>query len=342
MTLLTPKENHLRIGRHEIPEWVPTMMPYKDHGRATQPAGIFAMGVGQGEFVTGWRQPQGEWKDFWGASYIWEEGVIAGLPKPNAFLIDDITKWSSFITRPEVPDLDWEAMAKAELDNIDREQVAVTCDLGMQPFQNAVALLGFTETLCALYEEPEALKEMLDYMATWWVEMIELEIKHWKPDIVTMADDTAAKLAPFFSKEMYDEFFKPIYFKITAPARDRGILVDYHNCGKCESYVPSMVEFVNYWNPCEMVNDMRAVKKEYGHQIALTGCWDYTVKLDDTEETVRGYVREYLDTFAKGGGLIAWASAGSFTDPPEVREKWAPLNEWITDEIYEYGTAMYK
>jgi len=193
MATLTPKENYLRIGRHEIPEWIPTMMPYKDHGAATKGAGLFAMGIGQGEYRTGWTQPKGEWKDFWGASYIWEEGVIAGLPKPNTWVIHDITKWADVLQKPVVPDLDWEAMAKAELDEIDRSQLAVTCDLGMQPFQNLVALMGFTETLCALYEEPEAVKELLEYLTDWWVPMIELEIKYWKPDIVTMADDTAAK-----------------------------------------------------------------------------------------------------------------------------------------------------
>jgi len=103
-----------------------------------------------------------------------------------------------------------------------------------------------------------------------------------------------------------------------------------------------MIQFANYWNPCELVNDMRQVKKDYGDKLALSGCWDYDVKLTDSEDTVRGYVREYLDTFAYNGGLIAWAFAGDFMAGPEEMAKWAPINEWMTDEIYEYGTAMFK
>jgi hypothetical protein len=33
---------------------------------------------------------------------------------------------------------------------------------------------------------------------------------------------------------------------------------------------------------------------------------------------------------------------GDFFAGPEGMAKWAPLNEWINDELYEYGTAIYK
>jgi hypothetical protein len=343
MAILTPKENYLKVGNHEIPEWVPTMMPYKDHGPATASAGLFAMGIGQGEFKTGWTQPHGEWKDFWGASYIWEEGVIAGLPKPNAFILSDVTKWDKEIKAPVVPDLDYAAMAKAELEGIDRTQLAVRCDLGLQPYQQLVAMMGFTETLCAMYEEPEAVKELLNYIADWWVPLIEKVVEYWKPDVVTMADDTAAKLQPFFSVEMYDEIYKPIYARIIEPAKSRGVQVDFHNCGRCEDFVPSMIDVgVDYWNPCQSENNMLAVKENYGKKIVLSGCWEYEVQLTDDEDTVRGYVRKYLDTFAKDGGLIAMAFAGDFMAGPEEMAKWGPINGWLSDEIYEYGTKMYK
>jgi uroporphyrinogen-III decarboxylase len=247
------------------------------------------------------------------------------------------------VIKHPVVDLDFAAAAKSELDKVDRNQAAFTCDLGFQPFQQLVAFMGFTETLCFMYEEPDAVKDLLNFMADWYVPLIEKILDHWKPDIVTMADDTAAQANPFFSVEMYRDIFKPIYRRITKPAIDRGVLVDFHNCGRCEPFVPEMVDLgVNYWNPCQLENDLVAIQKRFGNKIVITGGWDYSIKLSDTEETVRGYVRQYLDKYARNGGFIAAAFAGDFMGGPDAMAAWGPINNWLADEIYTYGEAIYR
>jgi hypothetical protein len=343
MAKLTPKENYLRVGRGEIPEYVPGFMPYKDHGASTAHGGAFIMGVGQARLQTGWQQPHGEWQDIWGANYIFENGMNAGLPKPGAFILDDVTKWEKVIKKPDISGYDFAGEAQKELAGVDRSQVAFTTDIGFQPFQQLVAFMGFNETLCAMFEEPEAVKDLLDFMADFYVEANIKILDAWKPDIVTMADDTAAKAQPFFSVQMYRDIFKPVYAKVTKPARDRGILVDFHNCGHCEAFVDDMVDWgVNYWNPCEDSNDLVAIRKRHGAKITLQGGWNYSVKLDDSESTVRGYVREYLDKYAKDGGFIAFAFAGNFMAGPEEMAKWGPINNWLQDELYSYGEAIYR
>ena len=98
MAKLTPKENYLRLGRGETPEYVPAFMHYKDHGPTVAHGGAFIMGVGQGEVRTGWEQPHSEWDDIWGAHYTWEKGMNAG-PKPGAFILEDVTKWEGLCSR---------------------------------------------------------------------------------------------------------------------------------------------------------------------------------------------------------------------------------------------------
>jgi hypothetical protein len=53
-------------------------------------------------------------------------------------------------------------------------------------------------------------------------------------------------------------------------------------------------------------------------------------------------MRDYLDKYAKNGGFISFAMAGDFFGGPEAMAKWAPINGWLNDELYEYGTAIYK
>jgi hypothetical protein len=53
-------------------------------------------------------------------------------------------------------------------------------------------------------------------------------------------------------------------------------------------------------------------------------------------------VREYLDKYAKNGAFTPFMFAGDFFAGPVEFAKWAPINEWLNDELYEYGTAIYK
>jgi hypothetical protein len=353
MAKLTPKENYLKLAKGELPEWIPGGMPYKDHGMATAMAGPLTMWVGQSELAPMWMQPRGYWKDFWGANYMWRETDLAGIPDPTNFALKDITKWSSVVKKPAVPDLDWAAMAKKELDNIDRTQSAVSVAIGFQPFEQVVALMGFNETLCAMYEEPETFKELLSFMADWYVPIIEKVVKYYDPDMCAIADDTAAKNHPFFSPEMYEDIFKPVYARITKPITEQGKPIDFHNCGKCEAFVGHMIDFgVRYWNPAQNENDLQGIKKKYGNKIAIAGGFNREFKIDDTEADVRAAVREYIDRMAPGGGFVFSAFAGDFTlmmknpadqteEEKETIAKWGAINNWIQDENYVYGTGYY-
>ncbi|MDR2519968.1 MAG: hypothetical protein LBC69_02775 [Eubacteriaceae bacterium] len=348
MAAITAKENYLRLGRGEIPEWVPGMMPYKDHGPSTAMAGPLTMWVGQSDLKPMWMQPREPWKDFWGANYIIgpEDTGFAGIPDPNNPILRDITKWRTVIKKPEAPNLDWAAMAQSELSNINRDEVALSCALGMQPFEQLVALTGFNDALCYLYEEPDEVKELLNFMADWYVPIVRNIVQHYKPDLVAIADDSAAKQAPFFSPAMYREFFKPIYEKISKPAVDTGAFIDFHNCGRCEDFVGDMIDFgVRYWNPAQIENDLDALKKKFGNKIAICGGWDApNLTTSSTEEEARQAVRSHIDRYGKGGGYVFFGGlfgnscAMNAEIPPDIQR----INQWISDECYEYGSVFYQ
>ena len=275
---------------------------------------------------------------------------MAGLPDPNDFALKDITKWRDVIKAPPVPAFDWDDMAKKELAPFNREQVAISIALGFQPFQQIVALMGFNETLIALYEEPETVKEMLNYMADWYVPIIQKIVDHYRPDMCAIADDTAAKDFPFFSPAIYEDIFKPIYTRVSKPVTETGAPIDFHNCGKCEAFVGHMIDFgVRYWNPAQAENDLDGLKKKYGNKIAICGGWDTNLPITATEEQAREAVRAYIDLFAPGGGFVYSAFVGAFKFGMELTEEekkeqefWQRINGWMADELYEYGSNYYE
>jgi hypothetical protein len=275
-----------------------------------------------------------------------EETGYAGLPKPGHFILSDVTKWDKVVKHPAYHDdfftTDWEAMAKEDLSEIDRSQYGVTSNVGFGPFTTLISYMGFTEGLCALLEEPDAVKEMLNYICDYYTPIIERTIEFYKPDVVSMFDDTASKYAPFFSVEVYRDIFKPIYARISKVAQDRGIPIQFHNCGRAEDFVADMIDFgVRFWDPAQQSNDLLKVKEDFKGQIAVCGGFDFVppADRDATEDEVRSYVRSVLDKFAPGGG---YAFCGGIIGPASKSEITMKLNGWIQDEVVVYGKDFYK
>ncbi|MCL1803300.1 MAG: veratrol--corrinoid protein metyltransferase [Eubacteriaceae bacterium] len=347
MANITPKENYLRLSRGEMPEYVPVW----DLGFRTPNSPVWSVSPSiMGPPMMGPPPSEGntraEWTDAWGITRTAvEEAGNAGLPKPGHFILDDVTKWDKAVKWPEYPEgfesADWGAMAASDLKDFDREMVGVSAGGGFGPFTMLISYMGFTEGLCALLEEPEAVKEMLDHICSYYMPIIEKVVEHYKPDIFTMGDDTAAKYAPFFSVEVYQDIFKPIYARMAKPAVDRGIPIQFHNCGKCEAFIPDMIDFgVKYWDPAQESNDLVQVMQEYKGQITVVGGFDFVPETDSdlSEEKVRAYARTAIDKYAPGGGYIF---CGGIVGRASDIERTTKLNAAIQDEVKTYGGQFY-
>lgn len=341
MPTLTPKENYMRLLRGETPEYVPiyTMIGPGWNGQtATAMCGPNIWGVD-------FRSPQGG-RDPWGVNYVAnEETGFAALPEPNNFILNDITKWHEVIKPPGIPEnIDWEAMAKKDLEkfNVDRTRTATMLPCEFSPFQQLMAFMGFNEGLCAMYEEPETVKELYNFITDFYMPIIEKSVEYYKPDIFYILDDSATKLNPFVSVEMYRDLLKPIYLRLSEPARDRGIPVQFHNCGRCEPYIDDMLDFgVKIMDPSQQGNDLLAVKEKYKGKLAIAGSWEWKVPStwpEVDEEQVRQSVRDVIDRYAPGGGYAFGGGVlGRFGD--ETVKK---VNGWVQEEAYNYCMNFYK
>jgi len=333
--MLTEKENYMMAIRGEIPEWVPRNM-YASPGHA--PACTW---VGPG-FLNERRTPQGGF-DIWGVEYVAtrDTGGMA-LPKPGQFILDDIRHWRDVIKAPDISNIDWETMAKKDLANIDRSQTAIQTSIHVGYFQHLMNFMGFTEGLCAMYEEPEEVLELFEYLNAFYNVVCEKVLEYYKPDLWGVTDDTAAAQNPFISVEMYRELVKPFHDRHAKFGRDAGLPITMHNCGRCEDFIEDWLEMgICCWNPAQTVNDLVGIKKKYGNRLVLEGCWDSSGPVGwpgAPEELVRQQVRNTIDTFAPGGGFIFWASSYGAADDEQFLDK----ARWITEEYDAYGRTFYQ
>lgn len=288
------------------------------------------------------RNPDQSGFDFYGVEY--EVSLDAGggfIPIPGKFLLDDITRWRDVVKNPDLSDVDWETMAKNDLARFDRSQVPVCANFIPGFFQCLINFMGFTEGLCAIYEEPEECKALMDYIGDFYCQVAEKMVEYYKPDMMWLPDDVATERAPFISKESYKEIFMPAIAKYTKVFTDAGIPVQMHNCGHVEDFIDLWVDAgITGWDPAQISNDILGIHKKYGKNLAIIGAWDSSgvvARLDVTDEMLVDEVHKWCDTYLSQGAFGFMGSViGRFGDPEIMRK-----NEVIQKEFLEYSKKFF-
>jgi hypothetical protein len=347
---LTPRENFMRMINGAIPQSVPlyTMGMAMPGPGPRPPTHSIGPMIGQMadilEAQMSGRPVPEKIVNEWGVTMLGnKEGMGGMLPEPGNFILKDIHDWKKVIKAPpplETSDSWWADKAKKDIEHsgIDRTQSLAAVGIQYSPFTSLISFMGFTEGLCALFEEPEEVKEFLNWQCDYYMPIYEKVIKYYEPDFASMFDDTATRHNPFFSVEMYNDIFKPIYARQTKVFTDRGLWIEFHNCGRCEDFVPEMCDFgVKGWDPAQTDNDLEKAKTN--NDISILGGYDWKPPADGnvTEEYVRQTAR---DTFAKyaPGGRYAWLGLimTSTGDP-----NGAVWNGWLTDEVNKLAENYY-
>ena len=343
---LTPKENFLRLTTGECPEWVPfsVRVPVEGVNLAPNMMMVFPSWLQKD------RTANNGGFDIWGVEYEANyETNFGALPTPGKFMLDDITKWRDVIKMPDYSDVDFDLMAKRDLEKLGErgfnpEQSAFAVATHNGYFQNLMAFMGFTEGLLAMYEEPEEVLELVMFMSDFYIPFAKKCMEAYNADILDMADDMATQKDPFVSVEMYRELIKPAHAKHAKVALDMGKAATMHNCGRCEDYLEDYVDMgICLWNPAQTSNDLKAAKAKFGNKLAIQGGWEYHLplsmeKLLADEEMIRQSVRDVINDLAPGGGYCF--SGGAFALPGD---EMAPLvNKWVAEEAVPLCLDFYK
>ena len=324
---MNAKENYLTMLRGEIPEYVPSMFEPRV-ARYTE------------EWLTPVYAPNGPVVTKLGVTYVGSPDLNNGaMPMPGVHILEDITRWRDCIHAPDTSDVDWEAYYKEKTKDVDRATQSLGAT-GGDYFLTLISFMGFENAMLALYEEPEEVKALLEYVSEFYLEVLKQQIRWIKPEVMSIMDDDSALRAPFFSVEMYREFFKPFQKRHCDLAAENGILMERHDCGRSESFVGDWVEMgIRCWNPAQTTNDLVGIKKKFGRKMALNGAWDSLKWANcEDEEAFRAALYEYVDTFAPDGGFVFAAMGGGRPDSPGAKMR----QDAVADVYKNYARDYYK
>lgn len=322
---LTPKENYMRMLRGEVPEYIPSL--YEER------AGRF-----NEELLTPQSAPDGPIVTTLGVTYVGAADLNYGaMPDPNRKVLEDVTQWRDFVKLPDLSGFDWEKYYSDKIKDIDRSQKYITVG-GGDYFLTLVSIMGFENALLAMYEEPEEVIALLEYISEFYLTVLKKQIYYTKPEILGLMDDDSAYLQPFFSVETYRKIFKPFHKLHCDIALESGMMIERHDCGRCEDFIPDWLELgIRSWNPAQTSNDLVSIKKKYTGKLAICGGWD-SLKYNNTtdEEEIRAALQEYVDTFAPGGGFSYMAMIGGPAGDPETKKRQAIVKQFYFDYAQDY------
>ncbi|MCL1848669.1 MAG: veratrol--corrinoid protein metyltransferase [Clostridiales bacterium] len=323
--MLSVRENFLRALRGEIPEYVP---------RYSIMWGI------RGSFMNGDRVG-GVGKDMYGVEWTKEGSAIdATLPKPNDFILDDIRKWRDVIKYPDFTKIDWEAQSKKDLENADPDLPRGGGTAGIGFFQALMSFMGFTNGLIACHEEPDEVKELLNYLCDGALSFADKYVYYYKPDYIMFADDIAHERNPFVSLEMFRDIFEPVWRRYIKHFKDQGYLAVHHNCGHFELFLDDVVDMgFNAWDPAQMSNDLVAIKKKFGNKLMICGGLEsrsFLPHMDVSEEEIRALVKKVMDDLAPGGGYAFLGGGAMGGDSIAAKRA-----EWVNDEYEKLKFTYY-
>ena len=341
MAVLTEKENYKLVLEGKTPGWVPRFGLGNDP-YAKNPSG--SKGI-MSSIYPRTRNEDGSSVDMFGIKHVptVETGGMS-LPEPGNFILDDVRNWRDVIKVPDLSEVNWELQCKRDLETTgDLSNFVVSLGTHVGYFQHLMNFMGFSNGLVAMFEEPDEVLALYEFLSDFYTTVLENQLKYFTMvDVLGITDDTATATNPFISPQMYRDMVKPYHARLGKYGQDRGMHVMMHNCGRCEDSIDDWRDFgVDSWNPAQVVNDLAGIKQKYGNSLVLIGCWDSQGPAgwpDASEEVVRQAVRDCIDTYGANGGYMFWGSVyGPVGDVGTENKK-----RWMTEEFEAYRDNPYK
>lgn len=159
---------------------------------------------------------------------------------------------------------------------------------------------------------------MVEFVADFTMQTVQRAIEDVDIDYFNYFEDFACKSGPLLSPAIFRKFFMPHYKRMNEFFRAHGInIIALDSDGNTEPLIPLMIEcgVTLHW-PCEIASGMepQKLRKEYGHDLALSGGIDKREIAKGPEAAEREVLRKVPELIADGGYIPTL----DHTFPPDI------------------------
>ncbi|HOV69110.1 MAG TPA: uroporphyrinogen decarboxylase family protein [Clostridia bacterium] len=128
-------------------------------------------------------------------------------------------------------------------------------------------MMGVEKLLISFYDEPDLVREMMDYLTDFWLNIFENVCADVRVDLIHIWEDMSGKTGPLISPAMIREFMLPNYKKIKDFANKHKIrAISLDTDGNCTKLIPLFMEAgINLLLPFEVAagSDIVSYRTQY-------------------------------------------------------------------------------
>ena len=249
--------------------------------------------------------------DRWGTTILFPADAPGPMPdtRDELKVLKDITRWRDYVRAPDLEancQTGWEAVCGQAAAIRAKGEQLVTGFMGTGIFEQCHFLMGFEDTLSNLYEHPDEMHELIEYITEYRLRYVKLLIDNLQPDVIFSHDDWGTKSALFMKPEMWREFYKEPYRRFYGYIRSRGVIAIHHGDAYLADIVEDMAEIgIQCWQGVLPENDIPALQERLrGRMILMGGIGAAIDRADASEQEIRAYVRAALEANTPGGHYI--------------------------------------
>lgn len=207
-------------------------------------------------------------------------------------------------------------------------------------FERFWSLRGMENALCDFYESPEKVHQLFRALTDFYKVVLTRARNELQADAIWTSDDIGTQNSPFFSRDIFNEFFKPYYAELIQHCHELGMHFWLHSCGNIEPFIPELIEIgLDVLHPIQKYTmSEQEIAQKYGGQICLWAGFDVQQIIPyGTPEEVRQEIRFMLDTYARPDGRLILAAGNNMTPDTPLESLDA-----LFDEALEYGIMKNK
>ena len=202
-------------------------------------------------------------------------------------------------------------------------------------FERLWSLRGMENALMDFYLYPDEVHCLFQKLTEYYMRVMERAKDELGVDGIFTTDDIGTQTGPFFSLEIFQEFFKPYYKQLIEKAHSLGMHFWLHTCGNIDIFMRDFIEIgLDVIHPIQKyAMDQQQTAQKYSGEICFLAGFDVqqTIPFGTTEE-VRREVRELIDAFYRPDGRFL-ITIGNGSTPDWKLESL----EALYDETKTYG-----
>ena len=302
-----------------------------------------ALGDPIGGYLHQGRRPGATIVDRFGTVIEWPENAPGSMPHVTEEnkVIKDITRWRDYVHAPDIiancSDEEAWAVFRTKMRERAGDERLVAGFMGTGIFEQCHFLMPFQEVLTNLYDYPDEMHELIDYITEYRLTYVRHLIDNLQPEVIFSHDDWGAKDALFMKPDMWREFFKEPYRRFYGYIRSRGVITIHHADSYLVPIIEDMAEIgIQVWQGVLPENDIPALQERLKGRMVLMGGIGAAIDRGDAgEDEVREYVRRSLREYCHGGHYIPSITYGI------AGTVFKHVDPWIDDEIRKYNSLCH-